>query len=613
MLTTLVRAAFLLLALGLPGTILAQFTPEEKATLQLLAERAAYAPGAKVRLRAQVEVAAGWHTNSHTPTYDYLIPTELTLELPPGSSPPDVRYPAHQMMSFAFTDEPIAVYDGKFNIDAEFSLPKDLVHGPLALRGALRYQACDDQQCLPPVSAEDELEIEIGKDGPAVHPALFAPPPPVAGTPAAGTPASASLLVMVLLAMLGGLLLNAMPCVLPVLSIKLFGLVKSGGMGRAHLVSGALATTAGILVSFGLLAVLAILARTAGAAVGWGVQFQEPGFVTFLLVVVVLFSLNLWGLFEIPLPQSLARAAGASVKQGAAGHFLSGLFATLMATPCSAPFLGTAVGFALAQPGGVILAIFTAVGIGLALPYLLIAAVPQIAARLPKPGPWMATLKGVMGFLLAGSAVWLFYVLAAQIPAERIALIQLMLLAMALATWALAKTEHGSPGRWLALSATLAAAVLSVVLAAGSSGPATAAGRVASSQRIDWIAFDEAQAHLLAQEGRLVFVDVTADWCLTCKATERLVIETDAVAAAFARHEVVAMKADWTNRDDRITAFLARFGRSAVPFYVLFRPQEEPQPLGELLTQERLLIALETARQVASLPATASHPHRDAP
>ena len=211
-------------------------------------------------------------------------------------------------------------------------------------------------------------------DDPAFTPAGVEAPRP---TPATGLPFG----LMLLLAVLGGLILNAMPCVLPVLSLKLFGMVKSAGEGRSRLVLGTLATTAGIVVSFLALALAAVVASRAGAAVGWGVQFQQPAFVAFLAVVVVLFSLNMWGLFEILLPSSLARVAGSGSREGLAGHFVSGLFATLMATPCSAPFLGTAVGFALAQPVGVIFAVFTAVGLGLALPYLLIAALPA-AVRL---------------------------------------------------------------------------------------------------------------------------------------------------------------------------------------------------------------------------------------
>lgn len=567
----------------------------EKARFELVADRASYAPGSTVKLAARVTLENHWHVNSHQPSSDNLVPTELRLELPPGASTPSFEYPPHKLQKFEFADDPIAVYDGRFTIIATFRAPTEPPVGGLTVIATLQYQACDDRVCLPPVNAEQELELTLGENGPAINSDLFAV------TAAAAPPAGGrSLLGMLLLAMLGGLILNAMPCVLPVLSLKIFGLVKSAGQGRSALVMGSLATTFGILVSFWALALVAIVARAAGAAVGWGVQFQHPGFVAFLAVVVVLFSLNLWGLFEIPLPQSLARAAGTAGHEGLAGHFMSGLFATLMATPCSAPFLGTAIGFALAQPAPVIFAIFTAVGIGLALPYLALAIFPRFGQLLPKPGEWMLTLRGVLGFLLAAAAVWLFYVLAAQVSAERVAFIQLTLLLLALCAWALHKARPASLGRRLAALGIVVAGAAGVALAVGASASPTSG--VTASRWIDWIAFDELEAQSLADQGRLVFVDVTADWCLTCKATERLVLETEEIAQAFERHDVVAMKADWTNRDDRITAFLNRFGRSAVPFYVLYRPGQEPHAFGELLTKDRVLTALDENRSFAAMP-----------
>jgi len=559
----------------------------KKARLRLMADRTAYEPGATARIAGLVSIDDHWHVNSNTPTYEYLIPTVLTYELPEGFGEPRLRYPPHKLQKFGFTEEPIAVYDGRVTILAEFELPAGVAAGTVPIKASLRYQACDEKQCLPPVNSEASLELEVGPGGVAANERYFTPA--AAAQPAAGTSAVAGLMGMLFLAMVGGFILNAMPCVLPVLSLKFFGLVKSAGQGRSHLVVGSLATAGGILVSFWALAIIAVAARSAGAAVGWGVQFQEPGFVTFLTVVVVLFSLNMWGLFEIPLPQRLAQAAGSGPREGLAGHFVSGLFATLMATPCSAPFLGTAIGFALAQQAGVIFAIFTAVGLGLALPYLLLAIFPATARLLPKPGEWMVTFRGIMGFLLAAAAVWLFYVLAAQITSERLAFIQLVVLALALATWLFKRTRERSAARRLTGVVIAVVAIGAVVLAVGA--PAVSGG-VTSSSHHDWLAFDEAEARALAADGRLVFIDATADWCLTCKTNERLVIETAEIAAAFAEHQVVTMKADWTNRDDRITAFLTQYGKSAVPFYVLYRPHREPHVFGELLTKGQILEAL---------------------
>jgi suppressor for copper-sensitivity B len=588
----------------------------ERAEVDLGADRTAYLPGEPVRLAARLIIEPGWHVNAHRPTYDYLIPTTVELELPAGWAAAEVDYPEPVQESFAFADEPLAVYQGTVTAIARLAVPDDAAPGLHPVRARVRYQACDDRSCLPPVTAELAVDLTVGEGGEPANLALFAPPEsgdeasPAAAPAREGAPPAApsdrrGLGWMLGLALVGGLILNAMPCVLPVLSLKVFGLVQSAGRGRADVVVGALATSAGIVVSFVGLAAAAVVARAAGAAVGWGVQFQRPGFVAFLAVVVVLFCLNLWGLFEIPLPSRLANALGSrGPHEGVPGHFASGLFATLMATPCSAPFLGTAVGFALAQPSGSIFAIFTAVGVGMALPYLLLAAAPGAARLLPRPGPWMDTLKQVMGFLLAAAAVWLFYVLSAQLSAERLAAIELALVALALFVWLRARAARGPAARRIAMAGVAAAvaATLAIAIGAGTAAgrPAAGGGGEGAGGKIAWVEFDRAHAEQIAASGGLVFVDVTADWCFTCKANERLVIETEEVARLFADHGVVPMKADWTNRDDEIAAYLGEYGRYAIPFYLLYRPRQQPHLFGELLTKGEIADTVrDAAAQVA--------------
>ncbi len=608
-----------LFALGLPEIAIAQLTLQEKAAVALTADRTAYEPGQTARIAARVTIEDSWHINSNTPTFDYLIPTKLDLELPAGWPAETVRYPDHAMKTFAFADQPLAVYDGSVVILAEVTVPAGTAAGPVPLKAALRYQACNDSQCLPPVTTDVTLAMTVGPGGTPIESELFrdgaasaaagtaaTAAPAEGGGPSnpAAPPAPRGLGVMLLLALVGGLILNAMPCVLPVLSLKVFGLVRSAGHGRTEVVRGALATAAGILVSFLALAVAAIAARAAGAAVGWGIQFQRPGFVAFLAVVVVLFCLNLWGLFEIPLPQRLARLGGNAPREGVSGHFASGLFATLMATPCSAPFLGTAVGFALAQPTPVILAIFAAVGIGMGLPYLLLAVAPGTARLLPRPGAWMDTFKGVMGFLLAAAAVWLFYVLSSQVSPERVAAIELGLLTLSLFLWLRHRNmEAGGSSlgmRRLAEIGVVAAVAVTVGIAAVS--PAVGAKNLSadsSAGLISWETWERAKAESLAAEGKLVFVDVTADWCFTCKVNERLVLETPEIAAAFKEHGVVPLKADWTNRNEEIGKFLAEHGRYGIPFYLLYRPGQEPRVFSELLTKDGLAEAVRESATVA--------------
>jgi len=629
-----VRRARLFLGLLLltAAPLLALPAVEEKASVELDVDRTAYAPGEAGRLVALVRIEPGWHVNSHQPTYEYLIPTTVEVALPAGWEPPKLTYPKGEIARFTFAEEPLSVFQGEVPIVAAFRVPQAQSVGEVPLVVKVTYQACNDTQCLPPVEHEEKAALRIGEAGQAKDRGWFAreraaggvanggggtgagsgattaqgvaAQPNAPGVASSSRPAAAgggprSLLWMLALALLGGLILNAMPCVLPVLSIKVFALVKHANLSRRDLATAGLATTFGILASFWALAAAAMLARNAGAAVGWGLHFQQPAFVALLAVVVVLFSLNLWGIFEIQLPGRLATAAGGGAREGIAGHFVTGLFATLMATPCSAPFLGTAVGFALGQPALTVFAIFTAVGIGMASPYLLLAAWPRAARLLPKPGMWMVRLKEVMGFLLAGAAVWLFYVLAQQVSAASLAIVQLGLLLLALVVW-LGRGARAGVARAAAIAAVVAVAAGTVWAAAAA--PPARRGALAEPARglIAWQPFERAKAEQLAAAGTLVFVDVTADWCVTCKVNERLVLDTPEVAGVFGRNGVVAMRADWTTRDRAIGDFLAKYGRYGIPFYLLYRPGEEPRVFPELITRDLVIDAVESTRTVAA-------------
>src|SRR5947209_6901829 len=474
----------------------AQLGKQQKASFVLNADRTAYDAGKPARVAALVTIEPGWHVNAHKPTFEYLSPTVLTLTPPAGWRAEEPRYPQAEMKTFSFEKVPLAVYAGDVVIVAQLQVPAGTKPGTYPVQAALRYQACNDSQCLPPVTAQAAVQLTVAPGGKAQHADLFQAAAGGTGGAsrqgaAGGGSGGGSVALMLLLAVAGGLILNAMPCVLPVLSLKIFGLVRSAGHGRAEVTRGALATSAGILASFWALALAAIAARAAGSAVGWGVQFQRPGFVAFLAVIVVLFCLNLWGLFEIQLPASLANLAGSGPREGIAGHFAPGLFATLMATPCSAPFLGTAISFALAQTGPVVFAIFTALGLGMALPYLLVAAAPGIARAFPRPGAWMETVRGAMGFLLAASAVWLFYVLSSQVSREQLAAIQIGLLGIALFTWLQHRVARGRAGRGVALAGLVAAVAVTLVVAAGGTRSA-AESRLAAAKPaglIPWVAF----------------------------------------------------------------------------------------------------------------------------
>jgi suppressor for copper-sensitivity B len=390
------------------------------------------------------------------------------------------------------------------------------------------------------------------------------------------------------IALLGGFILNFMPCVLPVLSLKLLGIAGGGGQARGRLRLGLIASAAGVVASFLALAGIMIALRAAGVAVGWGMQFQQPLFLIFMMALVTLFAANLWGLFQVPLPGALADWGGAGQGQGVLGNFLTGAFVTLLATPCSAPFLGTAVGFALAAGGTETLLIFVAMGMGLALPYLAIAAMPRLVGWLPRPGHWMVVLRRVLGVALAATAIWLAWILAAESGPVAAAAALVLIAAMPAVLYLL---------RGIEARAAVVAALLALAFLIPAALPAPPPAAAAADDGI-WQPFDPAAITGLVNQGRTVFVDVTADWCLTCKLNERLAIDTPAVKRRLAAAGVVAMRADWTRPSPRIARYLEGFGRYGIPFNAVYGPAlPQGRALPELLTPDEVVSALEHSRK----------------
>ena len=435
-----------------------------------------------------------------------------------------------------------------------------------------------------------ELRLTAVDGDRAIERAVVLGAPPAAASDRAST---RGLAVVLAFAVLGGLILNLMPCVLPVLSLKLLSVVGHGGGRAGEVRAGFLASSAGILASFLVLGSGAVGLRMAGQSVGWGIQFQQPLFLVFMAVVLTLFAANLFGLFEIRLPGAIsdfALAAGGKGR-GVGGHFLTGAFACLLATPCSAPFLGTAVGFALSRGPLEIYAVFLALGIGLALPYLAVAAFPGIATRMPRPGPWMRTLRRVLGIALAATTVWLLSVLAVQIGAGRSAAVGGCLIALAAGLAAAGSIERLRSG--IGIAAFSGAVIgLAAVLA---HQPGAEPGRSEAVTGI-WTEFDRARIAREVASGKVVFVDVTADWCITCQVNKALVLDAETVSARLAGGKVTAMRADWTRPDGEIAAFLESFGRYGIPFNVVYGPGSPGGiPLAEILTREAVLDALARA------------------
>ncbi len=399
------------------------------------------------------------------------------------------------------------------------------------------------------------------------------------------------------LALLGGLILNLMPCVLPVLSIKLLSVVQQGGREGAAVRLSFLASAAGVIFSFLVLASLAVALKAAGLAVGWGIQFQQPLFLSALALVMTLFAYNLMGFFEVPLPGFVGRLAAKGTgheDHSLLGNFATGALATLLATPCSAPFLGTSVGFALARGALEIYLIFTALGLGLALPYLLVAAVPRLVAWLPRPGHWMVTLRRLLGLLLAATAVWLLSVLAAQVGLLAAVLSGGLLLGLGLVLWKGPNLMAHNRFATSALAAVLALAAFA--LPAGL--PGKPAPQQTATSDLAWQPLDAAAIPGLVAEGRVVFVDVTADWCITCQVNKKLVLNSDSVAALLTDPEVVRMRGDWTLPSDAISSYLAGFGRYGIPFNAVYGPGvPDGLALPELLSQDAVEAAFGQVRR----------------
>lgn len=403
----------------------------------------------------------------------------------------------------------------------------------------------------------------------------------------------ATLGFMLLVALAGGLILNLMPCVLPVLSLKLMSVVGHGGGDAREVRIGFLASAAGILASFLLLALGALALRQAGMAVGWGIQFQQPVFIAGMAAILVLFACNMMGWFEFSGPRWAFDAAETrAASHGVTGHFLTGALATLLATPCSAPFLGTAIGFALSRGALEIVAVFLALGVGLASPYLLIAAFPRLATRMPRPGRWMLHLRRVLGVALALTALWLLGVLATQQGPLTAGAVASILATLALG-FAFAD-RLPAPLRRVAPAAVALLVIATVGVAAVL--PRGGAGDGISAKDDYWIVFDEQAIPARVARGEIIFVDVTADWCITCKANKALVLSRGEVARKLGGGAIVAMRADWTRPDPAISRYLARFGRYGIPFNVVYGPGA-PQgvALPELLTSDTVLAALDQA------------------
>ena len=437
-----------------------------------------------------------------------------------------------------------------------------------------------------PRSAEQKLVIGTP---------LLSPEVAIAGSATAEN-ADISLLYILAVAVLGGLILNLMPCVLPVLSIKVLGVVGHGGGENRFVRLSFLASAAGIIASFLVLAGALVAFKAGGMAIGWGIQFQYPWFLIAMTFLIVLFACNLWGFFEVGLPGFLSRMGSpAEGDTSLTGHFMQGALATLLATPCSAPFLGTAVGFALARGTTEIFLIFAALGIGLALPFLLFAIAPTLITRLPRPGKWMVRLRFVLGFALAATAGWLITVLVPSVGQQGAGIVTASMIAIVGLLYFANKSTGGiGAANWLTIVGLMALALYAPVKLAPAPGPQALVQN--ESDAIAWQAFDLDAIPELVKSGKTVLVDVTADWCITCKVNKALVFSEGPIADLMGNQGFIAMKADWTRPDPKIAKYLASFGRYGIPFNAIYGPKSPSGlALPELLSEKIVMSGLADA------------------
>lgn len=433
-------------------------------------------------------------------------------------------------------------------------------------------QGCADAGlCYPPYKQHFELDFNAGTATP------ITPPPPRAaavGERSVAETESGGLAYMLLLAFLGGVILNLMPCVFPILSLKVLSIARSTDHDR-HLHSWVY--TAGIIASFVLVAAILFALQKAGHAIGWGFQLQSPGFVIALAYLFIAMGLSLSGVLNLG-SNLMNTGSGLANRGGLSGSFFTGVLAVVVASPCTAPFMGAALGFAVSQPPEIGLLVFAALGAGMAAPLLLFGYSGAARALMPKPGPWMETLKQVLAFPLYGTALWLLWVAGRQTGVNTMtaALAGALFLALGLWLW-----QHRWWRRSLSLACLLAAAGLGSLRgldASDAGATAYAGGRMAWS---------EPTVAELRSAGKPVFVDVTADWCITCIANETAVLHTDDMQQAFAAHGAAYLVADWTNQDPQIAALLTKHGRTGIPLYLLYAadPATPPLILPQILTK----------------------------
>ncbi|MFA7553956.1 MAG: protein-disulfide reductase DsbD [Spongiibacteraceae bacterium] len=518
------------------------------------------------QLRLNWQIAEGYYLYRHS--FEFKImdgdkPVAVTTTIPDGLSKNDEYFGL------------VEVY--YHNTDVMINnIPSDS-----ALRLTVTSQGCADAGlCYPPYSEHfllNSSQNSISK----VEPNNQATGPLSINTSRLASPTEhPSLLYMLLFAILGGIILNLMPCVFPILSLKV--LAFANDKNHSQVVHG-LAYSGGVITSFIAVAALLISLQAAGSAIGWGFHLQSPWFVAALTYLFFIMGLSLSGFVEFG-GQLMNTGNSLAAKSGYSGSFFTGILATVVASPCTAPFMGTALGFAVTQPTGTALLVFAALGLGMAIPVLILSASPKLLNKIPKPGPWMEQLKQFLAFPLYATAVWLAWVVGNQTGVNGMATLLMGCVLLTLAIWL---WRGKTAAKVLATACTIAAliALTSPLL------------QTKSNTDQEWLAYSPQRLADLRRQGKPVFINVTADWCITCLANEKITLSTDKVKQALLNSGVTYLKADWTNYDAAITELLKQYDRTGIPLYIIYPADNSPQGkvLPQILTTAIVLDAIDAA------------------
>lgn len=575
----------------------------------------------KSEVTVDIVVPENWHVNANVAADEFLKPSSIEIAAR-GIEFGEPKWPEPIKEYNEVLEFENLVFKGHFQIKIPVKAVAD-GYDSLTTNATFHYQACDNSICLAPASVDIRIGNKAGGlntlkkndegngapelngaagDARALNGAAGSDGSTGQGG-FAGKEGAAAVALLLFFAFVGGIILNLMPCVLPVLSLKLFSLIKQAGQSRSRLVALGISTTAGILASFWTLAGIVAAIKAGGGAAGWGMQFQSAGFIAFMVVILTAFAMSFLGVFEVWLPGSATtRMDAAGHKAGLIGAFFTGALLVLLSTPCSAPFLGTAMGFAFTASTPVLFLFFTAAGLGLALPYLVVCAFPAVLKVFPKPGPWMVTLQKAMGVLLLATVAWLLWIVNQQAGDMGVALFLGLVLVSGVFSFIIGK--FAPPGVAFAREAG-AFAVAIVILAGGwFAFAAPQYGKILDerfnarmAQQVlegGWYRYSPELVAEFAKAGRTIFIDATADWCLTCKANEAAVLDQEDFRKAMDSAGVIRMKADWTRETPEVNELLYSMGKSGVPAYAIYPKGDKSRQvvLPELLTTGLILDAI---------------------